>query len=135
MSDRHAPLVLARIWRGQLVVMIGCLEGDLMPCDEQRIRRPPARRADRDEPLLTLSDGSIGHVTGTELSYRSGAVARGADRFRLAWILPTAGPREATRTATPYATHAGCDASSGWRILAVGSHVCPIRATPARRWW
>ena len=27
MSDRHAPVVLARIWRVQLVVMIGCLEG------------------------------------------------------------------------------------------------------------
>ena len=31
MSDRHAPVVLARIWRVQLVVMIGCLEGTATP--------------------------------------------------------------------------------------------------------
>jgi hypothetical protein len=24
---------------------------------------------------------------------------------------------------------------SGWHILGDGSHVCPILATPARRWW
>ena len=56
---------------------------------------------------------SIGHVTGTltapEVGNRSG-VGDGS------------------------ATLVGCDASSGWRILPVGSHVCPIRATPARRW-
>ncbi len=33
----------------------------------------------------------------------------------------------------PYAAHAGCAASSGWRILPVGSHVCliPSYASPA----
>ena len=31
MSDRHAPVILARIWRVQLVVMIGCLEGTATP--------------------------------------------------------------------------------------------------------
>ena len=31
MSDRHAPVVLARIWRVQLVVMIGCFEGTATP--------------------------------------------------------------------------------------------------------
>jgi hypothetical protein len=31
MNDRHAPVVLARIWRVHLVVMIGCLEGTATP--------------------------------------------------------------------------------------------------------
>jgi hypothetical protein len=31
MSDRHAAVVLARIWGVQVVLMIGCLEGTATP--------------------------------------------------------------------------------------------------------
>jgi hypothetical protein len=67
-----------------------------------------------ESPPVPVICRSIGHVTGTltapEVDDRSGV----GD-----------GP----------ATHVGYDASSDWRIVVAGSHVCPIRATPARRWW